>query len=532
MTNVSNTQDSDYINSWVAESAVVTGKECHLVRKHKRVLEAIINVKKTRATIKRSAKMTPPPVEARKRVEMMDYLGALKALDETRHIDAGPDGEHAAVAFVTFNHMESATRAVKAYSLYKPWWRRCLMPRRLKLDLKAAIKVTRAPSPTDILWENLDVAKGSRFCRRFVTIAVASTILLLALLGSAGFNGYGNSFQEEYSDNEACRWNIPATFHNFSINSDNYPLGAQFPGVERNIKYDAQCQALYGGAIGLTYTVMTKAQGTVNKDTTTLEYSMDACVRPTVGLNGSDFAIGANAMNTQGTQGIQGSTGTDITIVDNSSGATHPGLNCPDPTKTKQCPCVQIRGKSDSLTKCPMTECFVPPAINATSGGALFNDTHGGGLPYPHGKNPNSCENTFEGSKLFECYCVEDIWLALSYLVSSEEEFTNVASSKVSVSSVADGANGTTVTETKTEKKTDDDDKPSSHPCAEISGLYLLAQFLDLAGDLIQPAINVVLDATIGWLALNVERQESMSEQTVRRSRRRRRRKSAFYNYF
>jgi hypothetical protein len=189
VTNVSNTQDSDYINSWVAESAVVTGKECHLVRKHKRVLEAIIHVKKARATIKRSAKMTPPPVEARKRVEMMDYLGALKALDETRHIDAGPDGEHAAVAFVTFNHMESATRAVKAYSLYKPWWRRCLMPRRLKLDLKAAIKVTRAPSPTDILWENLDVAKGTRFCRRFLTIAVATTVLIISLLFSAWFNG-------------------------------------------------------------------------------------------------------------------------------------------------------------------------------------------------------------------------------------------------------------------------------------------------------------------------------------------------------
>jgi hypothetical protein len=327
---------------------------------------------------------------------------------------------------------------------------------------------------------------------------------------------FGNTFQDTYSGHDACVWEIPATFHNFSTNSENHPLGAQFPGVERSIKYDAQCQALYGGAIGLTYTGWTKAQGTVNKDTTTLEYSMDACVRPTVGLNGSGFAIGANAMNTQG---IQGSKGTDITIVDNSSGATHPGLNCPDPTKTKQCPCVQIRGKSDSRTTCPMTECFVPPAINATSGGALFNDTHGGGLPYPHGKNPNSCENTFPGDKLFQCYCVEDIWLALSYLVSSEEEFTNVAYSKVSLSSVADGANGTTVTEKaeKTTEKKTDNTKPSSHPCADFSGLYLLAQFLDFAGDLIQPVINIVLDGTIGWLALNVERQESVSEQTVRR---------------
>ena len=94
-------------------------------------------------------------------------------------------------AFVTF---ETETGFLKAMSAHQVSWFRsfCCYPRRLKFK-RRRLKLSQAPEPSTIIWENLEFSSSSRFSRKCLTTFVAS----LAILMSIYFTFLAKDFRED-----------------------------------------------------------------------------------------------------------------------------------------------------------------------------------------------------------------------------------------------------------------------------------------------------------------------------------------------
>ena len=102
--------------------------------------------------------------------------------------------------FVTFETEDGFFRAISSHQLN--WIRSfCCYPRHLYFKGKR-LKLSRAPEPSTIIWENLEFSVASRFGRKCLTTFVAS----LAILMSIYFTFLAKDFREELmkSMNKAC----------------------------------------------------------------------------------------------------------------------------------------------------------------------------------------------------------------------------------------------------------------------------------------------------------------------------------------
>ena len=74
-------------------------------------------------------------------------------------------------AYITFEYEEGLLRCLREYpDSFFAW---AFQPERLRLSENERVHVVRAPEPSDILWENLELSKGGRACRNFTHRAVA-----------------------------------------------------------------------------------------------------------------------------------------------------------------------------------------------------------------------------------------------------------------------------------------------------------------------------------------------------------------------
>jgi hypothetical protein len=86
-------------------------------------------------------------------------------------------------AFVTFETETGFIKAVAAYQLR--WFRSlfCFYPKHL-LFLGRRLRVTQAPDPSTILWENLGYTKASKGCRKLLTTVAAMLAIFLSVVAT------------------------------------------------------------------------------------------------------------------------------------------------------------------------------------------------------------------------------------------------------------------------------------------------------------------------------------------------------------
>ena len=110
----------------------------------------------------------------RKRLTLnVDYRDALR----DSRVNQNPETIQ---AFVTF---DTEKGFLKAMSLYQMSWIRsmlCFYPVELKMK-GCKLKVSQAPEPSTIIWENLEITERKRFSRKFLTTFVASLAILLSI---------------------------------------------------------------------------------------------------------------------------------------------------------------------------------------------------------------------------------------------------------------------------------------------------------------------------------------------------------------
>ena len=87
------------------------------------------------------------------------------------------------VAFVTFEHEESAFRCLDDYRASKKFWTRSFQPAALRFRGAKALRVGKAPAPSNIIWENLEHGVLNRMARRALSTAVTTALLLISFLG-------------------------------------------------------------------------------------------------------------------------------------------------------------------------------------------------------------------------------------------------------------------------------------------------------------------------------------------------------------
>jgi hypothetical protein len=115
---------------------------------------------------------------------------AVRDEERKEHVASKPD---AIQAFVTFETEEGFLKAISAYQV--SWLRSfCCYPKRLHFKGKR-LKLSQAPEPSTIIWENLEFSPTSRFGRKCLTTFIAS----LAVLMSVYFTFVAKDFREELS---------------------------------------------------------------------------------------------------------------------------------------------------------------------------------------------------------------------------------------------------------------------------------------------------------------------------------------------
>ncbi len=119
---------------------------------------------------------------------LMDLRDAQRSARVNPHPDA-------IQAFVTFETEQGLIKGISAYQL--SWLRTipCLYPDRLRIN-GHKLRVSQAPEPSTIIWENIEIKERSRFGRKCLTTFVAS----LAILFSIYFTFLAREFRIETLD--------------------------------------------------------------------------------------------------------------------------------------------------------------------------------------------------------------------------------------------------------------------------------------------------------------------------------------------
>ena len=92
------------------------------------------------------------------------------------------------LAFVTFENEDSLVRCLEDFGRFggryymRPWtWLRPPFPKCLKFQGKHKLRISEAPEPSNIIWENLETNGLSLFLRKAVTSAVTISMLAISL---------------------------------------------------------------------------------------------------------------------------------------------------------------------------------------------------------------------------------------------------------------------------------------------------------------------------------------------------------------
>ena len=183
-------------------------------------------------------------------------------------------------AFITFEYSESLARCIHDYSKYAHFPMSLFFPRRLKLKGRK-IKVTRAPEPDQIIWENLEVTRAQQLYLRARTnlITVALVILCFIIILQASI--YKQTFSGRIPSSSVCKQTVPELYTTSTVltskSVSSYTLTR--PSATETAALDTQCEASLHNTF---YAIYTKND---HFDNPVVPYNISACTNSTTGAS-------------------------------------------------------------------------------------------------------------------------------------------------------------------------------------------------------------------------------------------------------
>ena len=124
-------------------------------------------------------------------------------------------------AFVTFNNEESYTRCLEDYSGSGSMLGSYFQSRNLRWEQTAPLKVSAAPEPSNIIWENLEITPNQRRAREFLSGCVMILLLLVSFAVVLAAKTAETNFKEGLPTSKSCNNDIPrALFHPADVPQD------------------------------------------------------------------------------------------------------------------------------------------------------------------------------------------------------------------------------------------------------------------------------------------------------------------------
>lgn len=182
-------------------------------------------------------------------------------------------------AFITFEYSESLARCVHDYAKYAHFPMSLFYPRKLKLKGRK-IKVTRAPEPDQIIWENLEVTRAQQLYLRTRTNLITISLVVLCFIIILQASIYKQIFSARIPSNALCKQTVPELYTTSTVltskSVSSYTLTRPSDSSEA-AALDAQCDAALSGTF---YAVYTKNE---DFNDPVVPYNVSACTNSTTG---------------------------------------------------------------------------------------------------------------------------------------------------------------------------------------------------------------------------------------------------------
>ncbi|RYG52448.1 RNA-binding protein [archaeon] len=217
-----NSGDDAYLNTWVGEVSLATANGT-LIRRYQALAGLFRRIRLARAAVRKYSVGSPYAHEKR-RAHALKSLAAIEARLE--FIDKKYSQEFSTdtvAAYVVFNCEESLTRCVADYrgsaNVCSPaYW---CQPRPLRLRQgKHHIRVSRAPDPSQIIWQNLELTPRARLLRQVGTGFLVALLLVVSLFFIMLAQGYQQRFRATMPNLNSCGTLLPALAFGKQVTSD------------------------------------------------------------------------------------------------------------------------------------------------------------------------------------------------------------------------------------------------------------------------------------------------------------------------
>ena len=152
-------------------------------------------------------------------------------------------------AFVTFQYSESMKRCLTDYSYYNSFPRNLFYyPSNLKFRGQR-IRVERAPDPEEVIWEHLEIPKGSKGLRRIFTTLLSIFFLTMSFAAILQAGKNKQIFTSKIPSETLCLSIIPnlyAASTNTTVTTERYSIVR--PDALERAYMDAQCNTVIPGS--------------------------------------------------------------------------------------------------------------------------------------------------------------------------------------------------------------------------------------------------------------------------------------------
>lgn len=236
---VSNTGDTQYAGSWVAEVSIAY-RNGDTLRRYAKMDKLVNKVLEAKYAIQRydegsehanEKKCLRAHVKARELEKKLELLQKL-------HKNVNIESNEVVGAFVTFNNAESASRCLADYKSSNSSVWRSFQPTPLRFGKKRNVPlvVKPCPEPSDVLWENIETSRRSKCLRRTLTNTVLIILLILSFLLILVAQRQKSAFTSELPALSACDTEVPA----LAYGTYDFPEGVS---LRRQRPRDTTCGA-------------------------------------------------------------------------------------------------------------------------------------------------------------------------------------------------------------------------------------------------------------------------------------------------
>lgn len=197
--------------------------------------------------------------------------------DIESHMPSGPSHLHDYIdaditsAFVCFEYSESMARCLEDYSAYSKFpYNLFCYPDQLRFKGKR-LRVQQASEPSEILWENLEISKTTKTCRRFRTIFLTLALSIACFVAIVQSTIYKNQLASSIPSSGLCESTIPSLYVDTNaIDKTSIALARPYPSSTMNI-LDSYCSGTITGSFYAIYSFIDDPSAPATS------YSVEAC---------------------------------------------------------------------------------------------------------------------------------------------------------------------------------------------------------------------------------------------------------------